>query len=105
MQEVLQSIEAIQQKINFVQQKIEQQKTEIATLLLDKETLVQQLATMEADKQQSANQIKDLEAQVQVMKLAKSLSDDDDIKKVELKKMISNMIKEVDKCLAVVNVQ
>ena len=58
----------------------------------------------EDDKTAQQTTIADLQAQVQVLKLAKSLSDEDENKKADLKKMINNMIKEVDKCLAVVNV-
>ena len=105
MNESLQSLEAIQQKIILVQQKIEQQKTEIEKAKAENDKLVEQLINAEESKKQSETKITELEAQMQSLKLAKSLSDEDDIKKAELKKMISNMIKEVDKCLAVVNTE
>ncbi len=104
MQEALQSLEAIQQKIVLVQQRIDQQKKEIDELLIEKEILTEQLKKSEDDKTAQQTTIADLQAQVQVLKLAKSLSDEDENKKADLKKMINNMIKEVDKCLAVVNV-
>ena len=104
MQEALQSLEAIQQKIVLVQQRIDQQKKEIDELLIEKEILTEQLKKSEDDKTAQQTTIADLQAQVQVLKLAKSLSDEDENKKADLKKMINNMIKVVDKCLAVVNV-
>ena len=104
MQEALKSLEAIQQKIVLVQQRIDQQKKEIDQLLIEKEILTEQLKKSEDDKTAQQTTIADLQAQVQVLKLAKSLSDEDENKKADLKKMINNMIKEVDKCLAVVNV-
>ena len=103
MQEALQSLEAIQQKINLVQQKIESQKKEISDLKAENEKLLEQTMQLEEEKNKQTVVVTDLEAQIQVMKLAKQLSDEDDVKKTELKKMIGNMIKEVDKCLAVVN--
>ena len=105
MQEALQSLETIQHKINLVQQKIESQKTELIQLQTEKEKLAEQVKKMEEEKTLQQSVINDLDAQVQVMKLAKSFTDEEDVKKAELKKMINNMIKEVDKCLAVVNVQ
>ena len=105
MQEALQSLETIQHKINLVQQKIESQKTELIQLQTEKEKLAEQVKNLEEEKTLQQSVINDLDAQVQVMKLAKSLTDEEDVKKAELKKMINNMIKEVDKCLAVVNVQ
>ena len=104
MQEALQSLQAIQEKIALVQQRIDQQKKEIDELLVEKEILAEQLKKSEEEKFAQQSTVADLEAQVQVLKLAKSLSDEDETKKLELKKMISAMIKEVDKCLAVVNV-
>ncbi len=104
MQEALQSLQAIQEKIALVQQRIDQQKKEIDELLVEKEILAEQLKKSEDEKATQHATMADLEAQVQVLKLAKSLSDEDETKKAELKKMISSMIKEVDKCLAVVNV-
>jgi septal ring factor EnvC (AmiA/AmiB activator) len=103
MNESLQSLEIIQQKIGLVQQKIEQQKIEIATAKAENEKLIEQLINLEEEKKQSVIAVADMEAQLQNLRLAKSLSDEDEVKKSELKKMISNMIKEVDKCLAVVN--
>ncbi len=105
MQEALQSLETIQHKINLVQQKIESQKTELIQLHTEKEKLTEQVKNLEEEKMLQQAVINDLDAQVQAMKLAKSFSDEEDVKKTELKKMINNMIKEVDKCLAVVNVQ
>jgi hypothetical protein len=103
MNESLQSLEIIQQKIGLVQQKIEQQKIEIAAAKAENEKLIEQLINLEEEKKQSVITVADMEAQLQNLRLAKSLSDEDEVKKSELKKMISNMIKEVDKCLAVVN--
>ena len=77
---------------------------EIDELLVEKEILAEQLKKSEDEKSVQQATVADLEAQVQVLKLAKSMSDEDETKKIELKKMISAMIKEVDKCLAVVNV-
>ena len=105
MQEALQSLETIQHKINLVQQKIESQKTELIQLHTEKEKLTEKVKNLEEEKMLQQAVINDLDAQVQAMKLAKSFSDEEDVKKTELKKMINNMIKEVDKCLAVVNVQ
>ncbi|MEN9523690.1 MAG: hypothetical protein RL065_2067, partial [Bacteroidota bacterium] len=101
MNESLQSLEAIQQKIVLVQQKIEQQKVDLEKFKAENDKLVEQLINAEESKKQSDLKITELDAQIQSLKLAKSLSDEDEVKKAELKKMISNMIKEVDKCLAV----
>jgi uncharacterized protein (DUF3084 family) len=105
MNESLQSLEAIQQKIVLVQQKIEQQKVDLEKFKAENDKLVEQLINAEESKKQSDLKITELDAQIQSLKLAKSLSDEDEVKKAELKKMISNMIKEVDKCLAVVNTE
>ena len=105
MNESLQSLEAIQQKIVLVQQKIEQQKLDLEKSKAENDKLVEQLINAEESKKVGEAKIIELEAQIQSLKLAKSLSDEDEVKKAELKKMISNMIKEVDKCLAVVNTE
>jgi predicted nucleic acid-binding Zn-ribbon protein len=81
MQEALQSLQAIQEKIALVQQRIDQQKKEIDDLLIEKEILAEQLKKTEEEKAAQQNTVADLQAQVKVMKLAKSLSDDDDQKR------------------------
>lgn len=104
MQDTLQSLEAIQEKIILVQQRIEQQKKEINDLLIEKELLNEQLQKTEALQAAQHTTIANLEAQVTVLKLAQTANEEEETKKTEMKKMIANMIKEVDKCLAVVNV-
>jgi hypothetical protein len=104
MQDTLQSLEAIQEKIILVQQRIEQQKKEINDLLIEKELLNEQLQKTEALQAAQHTTIADLEAQVTALKLAQTANEEEETKKTEMKKMIANMIKEVDKCLVVVNV-
>ncbi len=103
MQETITQLGSIQEKIKLVQQKIEEQKKLNADLQASNSKLEEQWMKSETEKETLQKENADLHEQVKMLKVAKALTEEEEGKKTEMKLILNEMIKEVDKCIAVIN--
>ena len=89
-------VEEIQKKVISIANERNNLKTRIAELNNDKENLASQL-------NEKNKAIEELEQKYKIMKLAKSLEGGEVESNKDLKLKINEMVREIDKCIALLN--
>lgn len=103
MNEALSSLQNIQQKIAAIQAKLNEQKNKIEELETENSLLQEQLAATEASEKSSREKIVVLESKIVELQASTTAAEAEAAKKNEMKKQIEELLKEVDKCLTIIN--
>jgi predicted nuclease with TOPRIM domain len=103
MKDALNSLQSIQQKIGTIQVKLNEQKTRIEELETENSLLMEQLTATEQSDKKLKERVIELESKVSDLQNLQLNIDAENLKKAEMKKQIDEMLKEVDKCLAIIN--
>lgn len=96
-------MEAINQQIAQIEGKVQQLLERYHKVVAEKEALQQQLREAKASTQEQAQLIADLEEKVRTLQIARGATSDASDEKTALKLKINEYIREIDKCIAMLN--
>ena len=92
-------INAVQEIKSFVENlQKKKESVDLKNTQLEKE-----LAQIKDDKKNLLNEIDSLNEKIKMLKLAKKIKGSGDEKNKDLKLMINEMVREIDKCIALIN--
>ena len=92
-------INAVQEIKSFVENlQKKRESVDLKNTQLEKE-----LAQIKDDKKNLLNEIESLNEKIKMLKLAKKIEGSGDEKNKDLKLMINEMVREIDKCIALIN--
>tara|TARA_B100001113_G_C20535514_1_gene373624 strand:+ start:121 stop:414 length:294 start_codon:yes stop_codon:yes gene_type:complete len=92
-------INAVQEIKSFVENlQKKKESVDLKNTQLEKE-----LAQIKDDKKNLLNEIESLNEKIKMLKLAKKIEGSGDEKNKDLKLMINEMVREIDKCIALIN--
>ncbi|MBM78686.1 MAG: hypothetical protein CL846_09400 [Crocinitomicaceae bacterium] len=92
-------INAVQEIKSFVENlQKKKESVDLKNTQLEKE-----LAQIKDDKKNLLNEIDSLNEKIKMLKLAKKIEGSGDEKNKDLKLMINEMVREIDKCIALIN--
>ncbi len=95
MQELVNVVDRIESKVLEMRNELENCKNENAQLTQQNQSLSSQL-------EEHKKRLNDLQEQNKVVKIAKAVTDDEDDRK-EQRKRLNELVREVDKCIALLN--
>lgn len=95
MQELVNVVDRIESKVLEMRNEFENCKAENAQLKQQNRSLSSQL-------EEHKNRLNDLQEQNKVVKIARSVVNDEDDRK-EQRKRLNEMVREIDKCIALIN--
>ena len=92
-------INAVQEIKSFVENlQKKKESVDLKNTQLEKES-----AQIKDDKKNLLNEIESLNEKIKMLKLAKKIEGSGDEKNKDLKLMINEMVREIDKCIALIN--
>lgn len=90
---------ALVQQLSLIRQKLERLLKRMRQLETENEQLKDRVAKLKAEKQELSQQLELLESQKKILKIAKGLESDPKARQ-EAKLKVNEFIKEIDKCIA-----
>ena len=94
-------MDPISQQIHVIHDKVKQLATQLEQLRQQNSSLLQENATLKQTNAQQAATLTDMEEKLKTLQIAKGVSVDEE--KTALKLKINEYIREIDKCIAMLN--
>lgn len=96
-------MEAINQQLEQIENKVSQLLVLYQKAIAEKQTLGQQLARLKQETAEKDRHLAELEEKVRTLQIARGATSDVSEDKTALKLKINEYIREIDKCLAMLN--